>query len=149
MSQPTIVVSADGTPDAALKRAGELAAAGRARLVLVSAYEPVHRSRLRAERRECPEEFLWAINPHEDVDARLEHAREQILDSVPVLTRSHRGGVAEGLLAVAHAEGADLVVVGTDKDSVMRRAQRRINGRVTREAGCDVAIVCTGHDAAA
>lgn len=148
MSHPTIVVSADGMPAAALRRAGEVAAAANGRILLVSAYRPVPASRLRAERREverghCPEELLWMINSQEHVDARLEQARAQIIDSVPVLTRAHNGGVAESLLEAAREEHADLLVVGTDKQSVMRRAQRRLNGRVTREAGCDVMIVCT------
>ena len=152
MSQPTIVVSADGTPAAALRRAGEVAAAANGRILLVSAYRPVTASRLRAERRQaergdCPEELLWMINSQEDVDARLEQARGQITDSVPVLTRAHSGGVAESVLEAAREEHADLVVVGTDKHSVMRRGQRRLNGRVAREAGCDVMIVCTdGYD---
>lgn len=83
------------------------------------------------------------INSQEDVNARLERARAQISDSVPVLTRAHHGGVAESLLEAARGEHADLLVVGTDKQSVVRRAQRRLNGRVAREAGCDVMIVCT------
>jgi len=148
MSHPTIVISADGTPPAALRRAGELAAAANGRILLVSAYEPVPRSRLRAERREaqqggCPEDLLWMINPQEDVDARLEQARQQIIDSVPVLTRAHNGGMAESVLEAAREERADLLVVGTDKQSLGRRAQRRVTGRVAREAGCDVMIVCT------
>ncbi len=148
MSHPTIVVSADGTPAAALRRAGEVAAAANGRILLVSAYRPVAAGRLRAERREaeradCPEELLWAINSREDVLARLEQARAEIIDSVPVLTRVHDGGVAESVLEAAREEHADLLVVGTDKQSVMRRGQRRLNGRVAREAGCDVMIVCT------
>lgn len=152
MAHPTIVVSADGTPAAALRRAGEVAAAANGRILLVSAYRPVTASRLRAERRQaergdCPEELLWMINSQADVDARLEQARGQITDSVPVLTRAHSGGVAESVLEAAREEHADLVVVGTDKHSVMRRGQRRLNGRVAREAGCDVMIVCTdGYD---
>ncbi|MDQ3768350.1 MAG: universal stress protein [Actinomycetota bacterium] len=148
MSHPTIVVSADGTPAAALRRAGEVAAAANGRILLVSAYRPVAASRLRAERREaergdCPEELRWMINSQEDVDARLEQARAQIIHSVPVLTRAHNGEVADSLLEAAREEHADLLVVGTDKESVVRRAQRRLNGRVTREADCDVMIVCT------
>lgn len=148
MSHPTIVVSADGTPAAALRRAGEVAAAANGRILLVSAYSPVAASRLRAERRDaerddCPEELLWMINSHEDVDARLERARAQIVDSVPVLIRAHKGGVAESVLQAAREEHADLVVVGTDKHSVTRRGQRRLNGRVARYAGCDVMILCT------
>jgi len=147
MSQPTIVVSADGTPAAALRRAGEVAAAANGRIVLVSAYRPVPASRLRAQRREaerarCPEELLWTINSTEDVDARLEQARAQIIDSVPVLTRAHNGGVAESVLEAAREEDAELLVVGADKQSVTRRPQRRLNGRVAREAGCEVMIVC-------
>ncbi len=148
MSHPTIVVSADGTPAGALRRAGEVAAAAKGRILLVSAYRPVAASRLWAERREaeradCPEELAWMINPQEAVNARLEQARAQIIDSVPVLTRAHSGGVVEGVLEAAREEHADLLLVGADKPGVMRRAQRRRNGRVAREACCDVMIVCT------
>ena len=87
------------------------------------------------------------INSQEDVDARLEWARAQIIDSVPVLTRAHHGEVAESLLVAAREEQADLVVLGTDKQDVTRRAQRRINDRVARQAGCDVMILCTQADA--
>lgn len=82
-------------------------------------------------------------NSQEDVEARFEQARAHILDPVPVLTRAHDGRMADSLLEAAREEHADLVVVGTDKQGAMRRAQRRLNGRVTREAGCDVMIVCT------
>lgn len=63
MSQPIIVVSADGAPAAALRRASEVAAATDSRVLLVSAYERVPKSRLRAERRHCPEELQWRISP--------------------------------------------------------------------------------------
>ncbi|HEV2769988.1 MAG TPA: universal stress protein [Solirubrobacteraceae bacterium] len=148
MSHPTIVVSADGTPAAALRRAGEVAAAASGRILLVSAYRPVGASRLRAEqraaqRRGCPEELLWTINAAQDVDARLEQARAQIIDSVPVLTRVHHGGVAESVLEAARQEHADLLMVGTDKQRVMRCGQRRLNARLAQQATCDVMIVYT------
>jgi len=148
MSHPTIVVSADGMPAAAVRRAGEVAAAASGRILLVSAYRPVTASRLRAERRaaeraDCPEELAWMINSRADVDARLEQPRAQIIDSVPVLTRAHNGGVAGGVLEAAREAHADLLVVGTDRQGVMRRTQRRLNGRVARDACCDVMIVCT------
>lgn len=83
------------------------------------------------------------INSQEVVNARLEQARAQIIDSVPVLTLAHNGGVVEGVLEAAREEHADLLVVGTDKQGVTRRTQRRLSGRVAREACCDVMIVCT------
>ena len=72
----TIVVGTDGSDTAAIavRNAIELAAALKARLQIVSAYEPVSDSRLRAERLRAPRDVQWTVNPREDVLELLESA---------------------------------------------------------------------------
>ncbi len=73
-----IVVGTDGSDTAsqAVRQAVDIARALGAELELVSAYEPVPRQRLDAERRQAPEDLQWAISPREEVDGVLEAAAE-------------------------------------------------------------------------
>jgi nucleotide-binding universal stress UspA family protein len=142
MSGSTIVVGTDGSSTPALRRAGELAASEEGRVVLVSAYRPVSRARLRTERRDTPEDLLWMVNPHEEVDERLAKARERLASTgVAVETRARRGSVAESILHVADEEEADLIVVGTKGQRGSKRFLPRIADMVARHADCDVMIV--------
>jgi nucleotide-binding universal stress UspA family protein len=74
----SIVVGTDGSDTAteAVRQAVELAQAVKAKVELVSAYEPVPEARLRSERREAPEDVQWAINPKEDAETTLSAAAE-------------------------------------------------------------------------
>ena len=69
-----IVVGTDGSRHRARARSSRrcrLAAALGARLEIVSAYEPVPASRLRAEVQQAPPDVQWTIGPREDVEALL------------------------------------------------------------------------------
>jgi nucleotide-binding universal stress UspA family protein len=60
-----IVVGTDGSETAtqAVRQAVDMAGAVGATLELVSAFAPVPEQRLKAERRDAPEDVQWAINP--------------------------------------------------------------------------------------
>src|SRR5947208_15840232 len=74
----SIVVGTDGsqTATSAVKQAVELASSIKAKIELVSAYEPVPDQRLREERTEVPDDVSWMVNPREDVDATLNEAAD-------------------------------------------------------------------------
>ncbi len=143
----TIVVGTDGSDTAtqAVREAVDLAKALGARLELVSAYAPVPEQRLRAERREAPEDIQWAINPREEVDVSLEHAADIGRDAgVTVNLHARQGDPADAILDVAEEQGADLVIVG---NKGMTGAKRFLLGsvpnKVSHHAPCSVLIVRT------
>jgi nucleotide-binding universal stress UspA family protein len=72
----TVAVGTDGSGTAgkAVMSALEMAERYGARIVFISAYQPVDEDRLRHEKRDAPDEVQWAINPEEDVDATLHEA---------------------------------------------------------------------------
>jgi nucleotide-binding universal stress UspA family protein len=78
----SILVGTDGssTATAAVDEAITLAAEIGARLLIVSAYEPISELRLRNERQSLPEDTQWMVNPREDVLAVLEIARASATD---------------------------------------------------------------------
>jgi nucleotide-binding universal stress UspA family protein len=143
----TIVVGTDGSDTAtqAVREAVDLAKALGARLELVSAYAPVPEQRLRAERREAPEDIQWAINPREEVDMSLERAAEIGRDAgVAVNMHARQGDPADAILDVAEEQNADLVIVG---NKGMTGAKRFLLGsvpnKVSHHAPCSVLIVRT------
>jgi nucleotide-binding universal stress UspA family protein len=75
----TVAVGTDGsgTADKAVEFAIDMAARYEARIVFISAYNPVSESRLKREGREAPDELQWMINPAEDVDATLRDCEER------------------------------------------------------------------------
>jgi nucleotide-binding universal stress UspA family protein len=81
----TVAVGTDGsgTADKAVEFAIDLAARYEARIVFISAYNPVSESRLRREASEAPDDMQWMINPAEDVDATLRDCEERAEESAP------------------------------------------------------------------
>ncbi|MCU4183914.1 universal stress protein [Acidiferrimicrobium sp. IK] len=146
----TIVVGTDGSPTAseAVTRAAELAVQSGAKLVIVSAYRPVDRARLEAERASAPADIAYVINPEEDVAAHLEAATElaNAAGVAEVRTLPVDAAPAEALLDAAEQVGADLIVVGSQG---MAGAKRFLLGsvpnRISHHAPCDVLIVKTDH----
>jgi nucleotide-binding universal stress UspA family protein len=121
-----IVVGTDGSDTAtqAVRQAVDMAGAVGATLELVSAYAPVPEQRLRAERRDAPEDVQWAINPRQEVEASLSTAAD--------------------IARVAEEREADLVIVG---NRGMTGAKRFLLGsvpnKVSHHAPCSVLIVRT------
>ncbi len=142
-----IVVGTDGSATAtrAVREAVDMAGAVGAKLELVSAYTPVSEQRLRAERRDAPEDVQWAINPREEVDASLADAADIAREAgVSVTTHARRGDPADAILGVAEERDADLVIVG---NKGMTGAKRFLLGsvpdKISHHAPCSVLIVRT------
>lgn len=143
----SIVVGTDGSETAteAVRQAVELASSVGATIELVSAYEPVPAQRLRAERRDTPEDLQWAINPREDVDATLAAAAAAAqAGGVEVNIYPRQGDPADAILDVAEEREADLIVVG---NKGMTGAKRFLLGsvpnKVSHHAPCSVLIIRT------
>jgi nucleotide-binding universal stress UspA family protein len=142
-----IVVGTDGSDTAskAVDKAVELAGALQARLLVVSAFEPVSPARLREEAQQAPADLQWMINPREDVDATLRGAADKATEAgVTVETFARQGDPADAILDVAEEQGAELIVVG---NKGMTGAKRFLLGsvpnKVSHHAPCSVLIVRT------
>jgi nucleotide-binding universal stress UspA family protein len=144
----SILVGTDGseTAHAAVQRAIELAGGLRARLTIVSAYEPVSDPRLRGEQVVAPKDVQWAMNPHDDVVALLEQAQAQAVSGgvSEVETFARQGDAADAIVDVAEEQRCDLIVVG---NKGMTGAKRFLLGsvpnKVSHHAPCSVLIVRT------
>jgi nucleotide-binding universal stress UspA family protein len=144
----SILVGTDGSDTAAIAvdHAISLAASLKARLQVVSAYEPVSNSRLRGERLSTPTDVQWEVNLREDVLellASIERDAEQGgVEAVETFARV--GDAADAILDVAEEQRADLIVVG---NKGMTGATRFLLGsvpnKVSHHAPCSVLIVRT------
>jgi nucleotide-binding universal stress UspA family protein len=142
-----IVVGTDGSETAgkAVSRAVELAGALSARLLVVSAFEPVSDSRLREEAQQAPADLQWMVNPREDVNATLEEAREVAEEAgVNAETFARQGDPADAILDVAEEKNADLIVVGNKGMSGAKRfLLGSVPNKVSHHAPCSVMIIRT------
>jgi nucleotide-binding universal stress UspA family protein len=143
----SIVVGTDGSETAtqAVREAIDMAGAVGATLELVSAYAPVSEQRLRAERRDAPEDVQWAINPKQEVELALSDAAEIArVAGVKVNTYARQGDPADAILDVAEEQNSDLVIVG---NKGMAGAKRFLLGsvpdKISHHAPCSVLIVRT------
>jgi len=143
----SIVVGTDGSGTAtqAVREAVDMAKAVGATLELVSAYAPVSEARLRAERRDAPEDVQWAINPRQEVEVSLSDAAELAREAgVKVNTYAREGDPADAILDVAEEQKSDLVILG---NKGMTGAKRFLLGsvpdKVSHHAPCSVLIVRT------
>ena len=106
-----IVVGTDGSETAteAVRTAIELAKMTKARLEIVSAYEPVPQSRLKEEGEGITGDVSHAINPREDVQFVLDKAAGVAKKAkVEVVTHPREGDPADAILDVAEENKADL-----------------------------------------
>ena len=144
----SIMVGTDGSPTAAaaVGEAITLASKVGARLLIVSAYEPVSEARLREERRGAPSDAQWMVSPREDVLAVLEKARSLAAESGvgEVETFARQGDAADAIIDIAEEQGCDLIVVG---NKGMIGAKRFLLGsvpnKISHHAPCSVLIVRT------
>jgi nucleotide-binding universal stress UspA family protein len=140
----TVVVGTDGSETAqnAVVAALDLAQRFDARIVFVSAYQPVDDYRLKQEKREAPQDIQWAINPHEDVDATLREAGELAEErGVRWGSEAARGNPAEVLVQLADKHKADVIVIGNK--GMHRRHLGSVPNSVTHAANCSVFLVKT------
>jgi nucleotide-binding universal stress UspA family protein len=144
----SILVGTDGSDTAttAVRYAIDLARELSARLLIVSAYEPISDQRLRNERAEVPKDLQWMVNPHEDVLALLERAGDEArgAGAEQVETFARQGDAADAIIDVAEEQRSDLIVVG---NRGMTGAKRFLLGsvpnKVSHHAPCSVLIVRT------
>jgi nucleotide-binding universal stress UspA family protein len=144
----SIVVGTDGSDTAkeAVRQATELARAVGAKVLLVSAYEPVPESRLRQERNELPTDVSWMVNPREDVQTVLDQEAKRISEAgVGVVeTYAREGDPADAILDVAEETKAELIVVGNKGMTGARRfLLGSVPNKVSHHAPCNVMIVRT------
>ncbi|MGX6449324.1 universal stress protein [Patulibacter sp. S7RM1-6] len=144
----SIVVGTDGseTANEAVKEAIGMASALKARLEIVSAYEPVSGSRLREEAKQAPADVEWMVNERADVEVTLTEAKERAVRGgvTDVRTYARQGDPADAILDVAEEFGSDLIVVG---NKGMTGAKRFLLGsvpnKISHHAPCSVLIVRT------
>ena len=140
----TVAVGTDGSGTAtkAVESALDLAERYGARIVFISAYQPVDEHRLRREKREAPQDIQWAINPEEDVDATLRAAEELAEErGLQWMSEAAMGDPADVLLRLAEKHGADVLVIGNK--GMHRRVLGSVPNSVTHGATCSVFLVKT------
>lgn len=143
----SMVVGTDGSATAshAVREAVDMARALGAKLEIVSAYAPISEQRLRSERRDAPEDVQWAINPHQEVTARLEDAAEIARAAgVQVSTHARAGDPADAILDVAEEQNADVVIVGNKGMTGTKRfLLGSVPNKISHHAPCSVLIIQT------
>jgi nucleotide-binding universal stress UspA family protein len=143
-----ILVGTDGSPtaDEAVRRAGQAAALGGARLHIVTAVDGPART---AGAQELPPDLQWAATPGRRADQILERARDLVHPSVVVELHSVPGNAADVLLQLADELDVDLLVVGNKgMHGVGGYVRPTVPNRVSHRARCDVLIVATDGRAA-
>lgn len=142
----TIVAGTDGseTAERAVEQAIALAAAVGARLLIVSAFEPVAPAPLREEARQEPPDAEW-MAPRPEVEDTLRAAAEKArARGVPVETFARQGDPADAILDVAEEQGADLIVVGNKgRTGAKRFLLGSVPNKVSHHAPCSVLIIRT------
>jgi nucleotide-binding universal stress UspA family protein len=142
-----IVVGTDGSETAAeaVKTAVELAKVSKAKLEIVSAYEPVPQSRLKDEGEGITGDVSYSVNPREDVQFVLDKAAAVAKKAkVDVVTHPREGDPADAILDVAEENDADLVMVGNKGMTGARRfLLGSVPNKISHHAPCDVWIVKT------
>jgi nucleotide-binding universal stress UspA family protein len=142
-----IVVGTDGSETAtdAVRTAIELAKISKAKLEIVSAYEPVPQQRLREEAEGISGDVSHAVNPREDVQFVLDKAAAEAKKAkVEVVTHPREGDPADAILDVAEENDADLVLVGNKGMTGARRfLLGSVPNKISHHSPCDVWIVKT------
>jgi nucleotide-binding universal stress UspA family protein len=142
-----IVVGTDGSETAteAVKTAVELAKISKAKLEIVSAYEPVPQARLREEGEGISGDVAHTVHPREDVQLVLDKAAAEAKNAkVEVVTHPREGDPADAILDVAEENNADLVLVGNKGMTGARRfLLGSVPNKISHHAPCDVWIVKT------
>ena len=142
-----IVVGTDGSETAgeAVRQATELAKLSNAKLDIVSAYEPIPRTRLQEEQRQVPGDVQYEIGPREDVNLTLDAAAGTARNSgLEAETHAREGDPADAILDVAEEIKADLIIVGNKGMTGARRfLLGSVPNKVSHHAPCSVMIIQT------
>jgi nucleotide-binding universal stress UspA family protein len=142
-----IVVGTDGSETAgeAVSQAVDLAKLAGATLSIVSAYEPIPKSRVEGEKLDAPADVQHEIGPREDVNLVLDAAAASAKqEGIEVQTHPVEGNPAEAILNVAEETNADLIVVGNKGMTGARRfLLGSVPNNISHHAPCSVIIVRT------
>ncbi len=142
-----IVVGTDGSETAAeaVRQAIDLAKLSSAELSIVSAYEPLSKRQVEAEKLDAPADVQYEIGPREDVNLVLDAAAAVARkEGVEVQTHPVEAEPAEAILNVAEETKADLIVVGNKGMTGARRfLLGSVPNNVSHHAPCSVIIVRT------
>jgi nucleotide-binding universal stress UspA family protein len=139
----TIVVGTDGseTADLAVNRAAELAALTQADLHLVSAYREAP---VRVGDGSVAEAADWSVGGDYKADAALQRTIARLRDKgVSIKEHAPKGDPADGIVAVAVDENADLIVLGNKGMRGKGRVLGSVPNKVSHQAPCDLLIVYT------
>jgi nucleotide-binding universal stress UspA family protein len=139
----TIVVGTDGSDTAqqAVAEAVRLAKALDAELHLVTAFEPLRRSKVHAP--EGAQKFYGPMS-NELARSTIDDAASRVRAAgVKVEPHMVQRDPADALLDVAKEVGANLIVVGSQGMSGARRLLGSVPNKVSHEARCNVLIVST------
>ncbi len=147
MTYRTIVVGTDGSGSAqrAVEQAVELAAADRARLVIVTAFE---RTDAKVDER-LPADVRWMATDPNEAERHAREARRLAAETGvgDVVVQALEGDPADELLEAADTFGAELIVVGSvGLTGSSRFLLGSVASKVLHHAPCDVLVVHT-HDA--
>jgi len=141
------VIGTDGSETAseAVRQATELAKMSGARLDIVSAYEPIPRTRLQEEQRQAPGDVQYEISPREDVNLTLDSAAGTARnEGLEAQTHAMEGDPADAILDVAEEIKADLIIVGNKGMTGARRfLLGSVPNKVSHHAPCSVMIIQT------
>jgi len=142
-----IVVGTDGSDTAAeaVRQAVDLARLSGAQLSIVSAYEPLPKRQIEAEKEGAPADVHYEIGPREDVNLVLDAAAAAARkEGVEVQTHPVEGEPAEAILTAAEETNADLIVVGNKGMTGTRRfLLGSVPNKVSHHAPSSVMIVQT------
>jgi len=141
-----VVVGTDGsaTAELAVRHAGELAAAGGARLVVVTAYQPDGDQPV-TDGSSVPDEIAWMLTDRNRAEERARHGRDVAaeLGASDIVVQATEGSPADVLLEAAEDFGADVIVVGSKGLTGVGRVLGSVASAVAHHAPCDVLIVHT------
>jgi nucleotide-binding universal stress UspA family protein len=147
MPYRSIIVGTDGseTAERAVQHAGQLAVDHKARLVVVTAYEP-HHDQLVNESEGVPDDIRWALTDRVQAEEKALHgrgiARELGVDGV--VAQAIAGSPPDVLLEAAQDFDADVIVVGSKGlTGAARFVLGSVASSVAHHAPCDVCIVHT------
>jgi len=142
-----IVVGTDGSDTAtnAVRTGIELAKLSRAKLEIVSAYQPIPQERLKQEAEGISGDISHVVNPREDVQLVLDRAAAEAKKAkVDVVTHPREGDPADAILDVAEENNADLVLVGNKGMTGARRfLLGSVPNKISHHSPCDVWIAKT------
>jgi len=142
-----VIVGTDGsaTAETAVRHASELAKDHRARLVIVTAYEP-HDDSLAKHTEGVPDDIRWTLTDRVQAEEKAIQGREiaNAAGVKGVVAQALAGSPPDVLLEAAHDFGADVIVVGSKGLTGLPLIRLgSVASAVSHHAPCDVLIVHT------